>query len=178
MAIDPRLNAALEDLREHLQADANVTRAANAEPSDDSYIAIRDAAAAYYLPGSGLEPISGRFAIAGQTRPASELLPADDIAPAVVFAVAHVPEGALALVGGMRDPRGMTIAEALVLAESGGSWRVAGRAGRDFAATKLAFIGTGGAAVDLDEAAGAELVSSPVAAKDKELLEEWLHEHE
>lgn len=177
MAPDPRLSAALGTLREHLQADAEVTRAANAEPSDDAYIAIRDAATAYYLPGSGLEPISGRFAIAGNVRAAEELLPADDIAPAPVFAVALVPDGVVALVGSMRDPNGTVIAEALLLTESGSSWRVAGRAGRDHSAPKLDFIGTGGASVDVDAASGAELIGSPAAPADKRLLEDWANDH-
>ncbi|MGC4174837.1 hypothetical protein [Demequina sp.] len=178
MATDPRVTAAIDAVTAHLAADAAVTRAANAEPSDDAYIAVREDAQRHYAPGSGLSPLSGRFAVPGQVRAASALLPAGDVAPAKVFALASVADSVIALVGSLRDPQGGIVAEALLLEPHGQTWLVAGRAARDHLAPGLSFTSTGGAPVPLDLATAATLIAEPASANEAALVKEFINDHQ
>lgn len=158
----------------HLQADAELAVAALGEPDDDAYLAVEERAKAFYQPGSSsLAPTETRWARPGGTSPAATIDVRDSVQPGVLYAVASVPDGWIAVVGDKRDVAGALVAEALLIRATPDGLRITGRAALDPFARDESWEAADGESVDIGTAVAVEVLREPTLPAHQALLRRW-----
>jgi hypothetical protein len=175
MATDIRLSDVADFIRAHLAADAALAIAALGEPDDDTYLEVEQRAKAYYAVGaSPLGPLETRWAVPGGTTPAANIDVTDSVSPGMLYAVGEVDgDSWVALVGASRDPKGVSLAEALLVRRAPAGLRIVGRAAVDPFAQSLTFEPAGGEPFDPWQVRRVEVLTEPSRLAHADFLRAW-----
>lgn len=175
MATDIRLNDVADFTRAHLAAEAALAIAALGEPDDDTYLEIEQHAKAFYAPGaSPLGPLETRWAMPGGTTPTANIDVTNSVSPGALYAVGEVDDDNwVALVGASRDPRGVSLAEALLIRRTPTGLRIVGRAAVDPFAENLTFEPAGGEPFDPGQVRRVVVLTEPSRPAHADFVRAW-----